>query len=250
VEIATLLNTFTAELAAEGADAVVLTGSYARGDASPYSDLDLVVLGEGQEHYERRDGVLVVVHRTNEADIRQSFSNVTAVGWVIPGWRDAKILYDSQGIAAQLQRAAHAWTWQAVDAAACDRYVAQELAGFAEEVQKLAHGLQRGARLMAAVQRNVLVLRLAGIMAVHKRLLYGTENRLWDLLAAEMGAPWASLQAQAMGLDGEPFVQTCRAALDLYAQAVYQARALFDVQQYAIVDQACRLAGCTLREEA
>ncbi len=252
MEITPLLHAITAELAAEGADAVVMVGSYARGNASPYSDLDLVVLGECLEHYERRDGVLVVVHRANAADIRQSFTNGMATGSIIPGWREAKILYDQHEIAAQLQREAHAWTWDAVDAAACDRYVAQELAGLAEEVQKLAGSIQRGAPLTAAVQRNVLVLRMAGIMAVHRRVLYGSENRLWDLMAAELGDPWATLQAQAMGLGGEPFAQTCRAALDLYAQTAYAARAVLDDQQYLIVDQACRWAGCTvkLREEA
>jgi predicted nucleotidyltransferase len=242
-----IISTITAELAAEGADAVVLMGSYARGDASPYSDIDLVVLGEGRDRYECRAGVLIVAHWLDAATVRQGFTNVTAVGSEIPGWREAKILFDRQGIAAQLQREADAWTWAAVDAAACDRYVARELAGLAEEVQKLAGALQRGAQLTAAVQRNVLVLRMAGIMAVHQRLLYGTENRLWDLMAAQLGDPWASLQAQAMGLDGEPFAQTCRAALDLYAQTAYAARSVLDDQQIQIVEQACRWAGCTLK---
>lgn len=241
-----MLGAITAELAADGAEAVILFGSYARGDASPYSDIDLLALGEGRDRYEQRSGCLLVAHWSDLDAIRRSFCNPAEVGAVIPGWREAKILHDPQGSAARLQREAAAWTWELVDPAACDRLVAQELAGLAEEAQKLVASLERGARLTAAVQRNVLALRLAGLMALHHRLLYGTENRLWDLVAAELGEPWSSLQAQAMGLSGEPFEQTCRAALGLYAWAARAARASFDEQQAAVVNQACRWAGHSL----
>lgn len=238
-----VLDLITAELAVEGAQAVVVMGSFARGDASPHSDIDLLAVGEGQGRYERRGGHLCVGSWSSAEAVLASFSDPAAVGAVIPGWREARILYDPDRTAALLQAQAQAWTWDQIERSACNAYVAREIAGLAEEAHKLVAALERGARLTAAVQRNVLALRMAGIMAVHNRLLYGTENRLWDLVAAALGDPWASVQARAMGLGGESFEDTCRAALHLYVLAAQAARDVFDAAQQAIVDHACALAG-------
>jgi len=231
------------ELAAEGALAVLLFGSFARGDATPYSDLDLWALGSGLPRYEMRGGRLVVVSWVMPEEARAQFSDPAAACQGAAAWRDARILYDPHGCAADIQRAAREWTWDALDSAACDARVAREMAGFAEEVLKLASALQYHHATMAAVQRDVLALRLAGIMALHHRLLYNTENRLWDILAESLGDPWASVQARALGLTSPSFEDSCRAALELYALAARAARDLFTETQRAIVRHACTLAG-------
>lgn len=70
---------------------------------------------------------------------------------------------------------------------------------------------------MAAVQRNVLVLRLPMVLAVHLRLPYDSEHEVGDLVAA--GGEWADAQDAALGLRGLPPQDTCRAALALYRDA-------------------------------
>jgi hypothetical protein len=61
------------------------------------------------------------------------------------------------------------------------------ITALAEEAHKLVVALRVGYRTTAAVQRSVLALRPAQILAVHRRILYGSENRLWTLVADAMG---------------------------------------------------------------
>ena len=56
---------------------------------------------------------------------------------------------------------------------------------------------QTGHRATAAVQRSILAIRPAQILAVHRRILYGSENRLWDLAADVMGEEWRLTQSAA-----------------------------------------------------
>lgn len=246
IGIGSTLEAVTAELAASGAQAVVLFGSFARGQASAHSDIDLLALGSGEKRYEWRDGRLVDVAWVPVEAARQQFTDPGAVGAAIRGWREAQIQYDPAGIAGDLQRDAIAWTWDRLGPHAADAWVAREIAGLAEEVFKLMAALEQRRALTAAVQRNVLVLHLAGIVAVHHRLLYGSENRLWDMVADEMGEPYAQVQARAMGLSGEPFEDTCHAALRLYALVAQQTQHTLDRQQRLIVAHACARAGYVL----
>jgi hypothetical protein len=78
---------------------------------------------------------------------------------------------------------------------------------------------------------------------VHRRVLYGSENRLWDLAGGAMGEGWRRTRSAALGLGDEGFEETCRAALGLYALAVHEARDLFDGRQRGVVDYALGIAG-------
>lgn len=94
--------------------------------------------------------------------------------------------------------------------------------------------------LLAAVQRSVLALRLPRVMAIHHRLLYETENRLWHLVAQAMGDDWAAAQAAALGLSqGE---DADRAALQLFTLTVNEVGPLLTPSQAEVVDLALRVA--------
>lgn len=212
-----LAEKLAASLADRGAVAVAIVGSHARGDAGPDSDLDLAVVGEGPHHrLEVHQGVLVSFGWAPEAEERRRLYDPAWLCTHVPGWRDAVRVFDPRDIAASIKAEAHAWTWRGVEAA-CDRWAADELTGLAEEVLKLRASL---CETSASVQRSVLSLRLAKIVAVRRRILYGSENRLWDELSAAMGAEWTTAQRAAFGLDGATWEASCRAAFDLYALAV------------------------------
>ncbi|MCC6799923.1 MAG: nucleotidyltransferase domain-containing protein [Anaerolineae bacterium] len=236
------IDQVTAELAAAGAQAVVLFGSFARGQESAYSDIDLLALGHGEKRYDWRDERLVDVAWVPAEVARQQFTDPAAVGAAVRGWREARIQHDPSGVASSLQREALAWSWDRLDPGAADAWVAREMAGLAEEVFKLVAALEQRRFLAAAAQRNVLVLNLPGIVSVQHRLLYGSENRLWDMVAEELGPAWKDAQARAMGLNTLDFEETCRAALTLYRLAADDAQHAYDDQQRVIVSQACALA--------
>ena len=231
------------ELVERGALAVALTGSHARGEATEASDLDLIVVGDGPAYMlEVREGVLVAQAWASEQEHRARLAHPGQVGSAVPGWSEAVILHDSDGVAARLQREAVGWTWEP-HAEECDAWVADEVTGLAEEVHKLAAALQAGTTLTAAVQRDLLALRLAPILAVRLRLLYGSENLLWDRIGELMGADWRAAQAAAFSTGGESFEDSCAAALQLYRMAEERAAPLLDDRQAAVVGGAPGVAG-------
>jgi 8-oxo-dGTP pyrophosphatase MutT (NUDIX family) len=208
------------KLIADGALAVVLAGSHARGNATDRSDLDLYVIGAGPAYQLRHEsGLLVSVSwRTLDEEL-SGFFDPGRCGAVVPGWRTAVVLHDPDGIAAGLVERAHSWTWQEVGDERINTWVADELTGLAEEVNKLVGMLEQGRLQAAAVQRLVLSLRIPIVMATHLRLLYDSENVLWDLVAERIGAEWARFQATALGVIERPFQDGCHAALRLYQSA-------------------------------
>jgi predicted nucleotidyltransferase len=226
------------ELAGRGATGVVLTGSHARGGATNRSDLDLVIVGEGPSYRLRvSDDVLVSESWATEDAHRAEFSRPSEVGSSIPGWRDAHVLYDADGAAGRLKDDARSWRWEDLGDRP-DAWVAEALVGFAEEVQKLVASLELGRTLTAAAQRDVLALRLTRTLAVHHRLLFGSENVLWEQVGERMGEEWRRAQAAAFGIDGESFETSCAAALRLFDLAADCVASLLDERQAAVVSHA------------
>jgi hypothetical protein len=237
------------ELVAEGASAVVLTGSHVTGTAHPHSDIDLIALFARARNdrwrakwgMSQRDGHLASVSVQTKTEADASLRDPRSIPTSVPGWRSARILHDPDGIARVLKREARAFRWGAV-AAACDSWVAEATTGWAEEVHKLVGMLAAGEQMGAAIQRSLLAIRLAPIVALHRRMLYGSENRLWDMVAAAMGEPWASTQRSALSLGGESPDESARAALRLYVLASDEIMPLLSVGQRAVVEHARAIA--------
>ena len=232
------------ELAADGAVAVVLAGSHARGDAGPESDVDVLAVGSREFSYRllRRGGLLFSTSSRSFGSYREAFRDPGSVCAAVPGWREAVSLHDPTGIAAALIAEAKAWSWEPL-AERCDEWVAEGITSLAEEIHKLTAALRHQNLSTAAAQRSILAIHLAPILAVHHRILYNSENVLWDLVGAAMGERWRRAQSSALGLGDEPFEETCQAALRLYELAADEVKNLFDERQREVVNHACRLAG-------
>lgn len=238
--IAELARAVALGLVADGARAVVLAGSHVRADATELSDVDLYAIGSGPAYVLRvvRDRLVAISWRT-EDDERRALRQPASVGAVVPAWRAAHVLHDPDGVAEAFKREAAAFDWAAISAA-CDEWVAEAATGYAEEVLKLVAARRADDRLLAAVQRSVLALRLPLVMAVHQRLLYETENRLWHLVTQAMGEEWAAAQAAALG--PAPGEDADRAALQLFTLAVDEVRPLLTPSQAEVADLALRVA--------
>ena len=235
-----LARRVASDLAADGAQAVVLAGSQIRDDANELSDIDLYAIGVGAP-YELRvvDDRLVAVSWRTEDEERSALRHPATVGATVPAWRAAQVLHDPDGVAERLKREADAFDWAPI-AAQCDTWVAETTTGYAEEVLKLVSARRRGDRVVAAIQRSVLALRLPLVMAVQHRLLYETENRLWAEVADAMGQRWSAAHTAALGL--RPGEDADRAALTLFGLAVSEVRSLLTPSQRAVVDLALHAA--------
>jgi hypothetical protein len=228
---------------------VVVFGSWVRGDAYKESDVDIHAVGRGP-HYmlERYHGFLVSVSWATARQHRQAFKDPSKVGGIIPAWRNAVILYDPKGIAKALKQEALRWQWDLLGKSA-DRWVAEQLTGYAEEVHRLIGDLQLQRESAASVQRSLLAIYVASILAVHGRILYDSENQLWDLVSEKVGPRWAQLQKVALGISGQSFEETCRAALQLFVLASREVGNLLNKRQYQVVAHACEIAGYPLLDK-
>ena len=153
-------------------------------------------------------------------------------------WRGALMLHDPNGIAASLQHAAHSWEWDRIHTQ-CERAVASELVELAEEVHRLV-GLRLAGRVRAAAPiRWALARSLVRAMAIHNRLLYDSENAMWDLVNSVMGHDWERDFDIAIGVQRGA---ADLAALSLYRQAVARADRVLTGQQRTVTDAALRMA--------
>lgn len=240
---------FSRKLIDQGAEGVVLFGSWVRGDAYKESDIDIHAIGRGPCYrLERFEGFLFSMSWATARSHRMAFGSPGKVGGIIHAWRGAKIIYDPKGIAEALKREALEWRWELLGTQT-DKWVAEELTGYSEEVHKLVGNLELGQKDSAAVQRSLLAIHLARILAVHHRILYDSENHLWDLVSAKMGPKWTKVQSAALGEGDENFVDTCNAALQLFALATHDIRHMLDERQYRVVAHACKLAGHPLKDD-
>ena len=228
-----------AALAQDGAVAVVLRGTFSTGGATEYSDVDLTPiaaeLNQGPPHRVEQHGdrMFVINWRTTD-EVRASFRDPSQLGAAVPAWRAATALYDPDGIAAGLIEESQRWSWNTV-AEAVDAYVADGLVGLAEEVYKVVAGIVYEQQRMSAVNRGVLALQLAHLVALRRGLLWQSENVLWDLVADELGEEWARDQDTALGLADSPSAEQARASLTLYARAAREIAPILDEGQRAVI---------------
>jgi hypothetical protein len=230
-------------LAREGGEAVVVFGSQVREDAYKESDIDLHAIGKGPSYrLERFQGFLVSISWATVRQHHRAFKNPGEVGGIIPAWRNALILYDPKGIAEELRGKARKWRWASLGSRG-DSWVAEELTGWAEEVHRLVGNLQLKRRSAASVQRCLLAIYMANVLSVHHRIMYDSENKLWDLVSVKMEKSWASVQSTALGEGGESFEDSCDAALKLFSLATQEVKHLLDERQFQVVAHACKIAG-------
>lgn len=241
-EVLELARAFAREEARKGALAVLLAGSWARGDARAGSDVDLWVLGKRSRHdvFSRGGHILSVARRTVPGVLR-ALREPPYGGQARAAWRYAITLWDPKGAARRVRTEALR-PWDPAFRPKWDRYVARSFVEWGEEVVKLTRAMGEGLPETAAVQRNLLVDALALLVAARDRLRYD-QNHLWELAGRRMGPDWHRLQLRALAAGGEGLEASCEAALDLYFSTARAFRDLLTPNQREVLGLVARAAG-------
>jgi predicted nucleotidyltransferase len=140
------LDTLVNQFKTSSVKALALKGSYARGTADEYSDVDILRLANEMDT--RADGSyllenkLVTISTVLPHDIERWFSEPGLATRVIAGLRQAKALGDPENFFAEVQARANAFTWTPEMQAKANEEVSKQMVRLVEEVQKGLGGLQ------------------------------------------------------------------------------------------------------------
>ena len=209
---------------APGVVAQALMGSYARGDASRFSDVDLVRffpeadrLGETETHL--RDGFFVVVSDAGPDQVEAWFTEPQLASATIAGLRSARSLWDPDGYFDDIQVRAKEFNWGGEMQARADAWASSQMVGWIEEVQKGLAGLRSGdeGRLLNA--RYGLTWGLTNVLRVQRGIMISGDNGTYREVIEAIGpdSRWATLSRRAFGIDGvDSLPNQVKAGLQLY----------------------------------
>ena len=185
-----------------------ITGSYARGQESKYSDIDMDIyvskLPENPyDRYSLRywDDKLVSLKQILLEEERSALTDPRRAIWAVPGLRGMKIVLDKENSLSALQNAAQDFDWSPLQPAA-DQYAAEEIMGNAEEVHKILNGLEREDESIVLYATWGLVKNILEAVAVQRGIMIVSENRYFDLIQESMGrdSDWTQAFRTAWGL--------------------------------------------------
>jgi len=207
-----------------GVVAIVLMGSHARGQAGPFSDVDLIRFWSDDDAAAvsktyLRDGHFVVVSDVPPKQVEDCFCLPDQASAFIAGLRSGRALWDPQGAFATIQRRARRFEWDAIMQAKADAWASEEMVGWIEEAQKGLAGLRNGEEGRLLNARFGLTWGLVNVMRVQYGILISGDNDTYRDVVRAVGADskWARLSRQAYGMDGElTLPEQVEAGLRLY----------------------------------
>ena len=238
-----------------GVLALALMGSQARGDAGPFSDIDLVRFveqaatppGEGSHAV---DEALVVVSDVRPADVDGWLTDPLRATECVAGLRTARALWDPQDWFQGVQERARMFVWDRRMQARADLYASREMAGWVEEVHKGLEGLRRGdvGRLLSA--HFGLSWGLAKVVRVQRGVLLSGDNAFLDQLLEALGpeSRWARLCRCSFGLaepgdDAPSLEERVRCGLELFVATAGMLDEALTPEDRPVVELAVRRIG-------
>lgn len=212
---------------------LLLTGSFAKGNATPHSDVDLIVsaadIQDGGQRIFRHCGRLVnlkIQSRETLASVlvdpQSACRYLIALAYSVP-------LIDRDGFLQDLLGKARNFEWTPELIYSAHRDAAAELIAWLEEVHKGIAGLESGdsGRLLQAV--HGCSWGMLRVVQLHLRVLEGGDNTVVDDVMAAVGsaAEWSTLLRTAIGLTGASLSDRVEAGLELFCATSELVRSSF-----------------------
>lgn len=224
------LTWLVSEFAGERAIAAALSGSYARGEAGPFSDVDLLCFTRGstagaagarEEVLVYRDQILVSVTYADLETWRAFLTRPRTAIRAVPAFRNLRILLDREGALAALKQEAVDFAWASLQPEA-DRQAGAIVLHLGEVVHKLLGGLHARDERRLVGPTWELVQELTEAVAVQRGAFIAAENDVFSVAqrAAGRDSAWARQHARALGLAGGSSspARRAEAALALYRE--------------------------------
>ncbi|MEM7126679.1 MAG: nucleotidyltransferase domain-containing protein [Chloroflexota bacterium] len=219
-------NSLIQQFDGSGVNALVLMGSYARGDAGPFSDVDLLRLigeetsdltnnltGEGSYLIDDR---LVTLSNADPAQVDAWFTEPNLAVSVVASLRDAQVLVERENAFAKVKERADTFVWDEAMQTKANAYASQEMVGWIEEAHKGLEGLRRMDIEEINIEQEVigrllnarfgLTHGLSHVVQVQHGIATNSDNAFYADVAEAVGldSAWSRVRTVAfgVGLDG------------------------------------------------
>jgi hypothetical protein len=253
------LHGLVAELDNDDIVGITLGGSYVRGDATPYSDIDLgcfykddAVLPPKRLAY--RNGLLVSISPRTIASVRSALARPEKALFFAANPRH--VLLDKDGSVTQLVQDIAAFRWEPLQQAA-NEYASLEMMLAAEQVHKILSEILRRDDMAISYATAKLLSWLTEIVAVQRGVPVRSDSVYYLQVQVAVGpaSVWARYHRIVAGVDVlpasvSPIKVRAVAALHLYQETTVLLRPIMQPEHLAVVEQALRVfqeAGPRLR---
>ena len=253
------LRALVDELAGKQTVAIVLAGSHAQGEATPYSDVDLAhlvaaPLSGPDKRYYYRDGHLVSVATRPLAWFRATVTRPEQAVFYVAGLREARILLDREGAFRAFQQELEHFSWTPLQEAA-NAYASSAMMHLAEVAHKVLSALVRGDRLSLFEATSGLWYALTQAVAVQRGVLAVSSHTHMRQVREAVGtdAPWTRYHGVVAASDVHAARATsvearAIAALCLYRETVALLRPVIRPEHREVAEQTVVTIAAALRQ--
>jgi predicted nucleotidyltransferase len=256
--IRTLQEAFLSKLISELDDdfvtAIMLHGSYARGEAiPPYSDIDFVrVIRESansipKKRYVWREGYLISISSRPISVYREWFATPERAIFVVPGVQEARILLDKDGAFSSLQQEAKTFQWAPLQKAA-DTYASQLLLEQTEIVLKSLRALLLHDDVALADMTLDLFSATTEAVAVQRGVFVTSGNTYFHQVQGTVGqdSQWTYYHRLAAGITshstlGFSMKERGIAALRLYQETAQLLHTAISSEGWEVIKEALKM---------
>ena len=244
------LHALVQELDHEDIVGITLGGSYARGTATLYSDVDLACfwregLRPPPKRFLYRGGKLISVKMTSVTEIREMLKRPQSAMLFASGTQ--RLLMDKDGSVARLLAEIEAFRWEDLQLAV-NAHVSLWMMLKAEDVQKVLREFQQENAPGLALVITKLVAELTLLTALCHRTLITSDSTYYQQVqeAAGRDSAWTRYHRIGTGLEAGPTgIAPLRArgiaVLHLYRETLVFARPAMQTEHRAIAEQVLRI---------
>ena len=251
-----LSDTFLEELVAgvdnEHIRGIILGGSQARGDATPYSDVDLAcfvpeAFQPRRKRFMYREGHLISIALKTLEGAQQQLADPASALWIVPSFQQARVLLDKDDSMRQLKQLVEDFTWEPLRTEAIG-YAGHILTCDAEFVHKLFGNLWKRNLSGAAYTTSRLFDDATQVMALYYGVFITTDSLYYQEVEAAVGldTPWTHHHRLLTGRESSAEDTTSIAArgklaLHLYRETASLLWPSLSEQRRSVVEQVLSL---------
>jgi len=244
------LNGLIAELDSDEIIGIILGGSYARNEATPFSDVDIACFvtdatNLAPKRFTYRDGRLVSIGSITIAGVRSELTRPERAIFIVSGYR--RILLDKDGSVSRLMREIETFQWEPLQEAA-NSYTSFAMMIYAEQVHKILSEILRHNDLALSYAISNLLSRLTEAVAVQRGILVKNDSTYYRQVQEAIGldSVWTRYHRLASGVDvvaadERPVRTRGIAVLNLYRETIALLRPAMETNHLEVAEQAIKV---------